>query len=126
MYVSLPPRHDDVPRRGARLASPPAAMNAPNPLTPDPRPLSAQTVEKLRQAIQDRRQTPALGDDALRRALEMVAVEARERALRPEELIVTLKQVMDDAPGPRLNSGDDRRLREWIVSTCIRAYFNVS
>lgn len=99
-------------------------MNAPNPLTPDPRPLSAHTVEQLRQAIRDRRQTPAVGDDALRRALEAVAAEARQRALRPEELIVTLKQVVDDAPGPRLSTGDDRRLREWIVSTCIRAYFD--
>ena len=99
-------------------------MNAPNPLTPDPRPLSAHTVELLRQAIQDRRQTPALGDEALRRALEAVAAEARERALRPEELIVTLKQVVDETPGARLNSGDDRRLREWIISTCIRAYFD--
>lgn len=100
-------------------------MNAPNPLTPDPRPLSAHTVEQLRQAIRDRRQSPAVGDDALRRALEAVAAEARQRALRPEELIVTLKQVIDDAPGARLSSADDRRLREWIVSTCIRAYFDV-
>jgi hypothetical protein len=99
-------------------------MNAPNPLTPDPRPLSEATVEQLRQAIQDRRQAPHLGDDALRRALEIVAAEARQRDLRPEELIVTLKQVVDDAPGARLSSGDDRRLREWIVSTCIRAYFD--
>ncbi len=98
-------------------------MNAPNPLTPDPRPLSAQTVEQLRQAIQDRRQTPAVGEDALRRALEAVAAEARQRALRPEELIVTLKQVIDEALGARPSSSDDRRLREWIVSTCIRAYF---
>lgn len=125
MYVwPPPPRHEEVPLGGARLALLPAGMNAPNPLTPDPRPLSAHTVEQLRQAILDRRQTPALGDDVLRRALEAVALEARERALRPEELIVTLKQVVDEAPGPRLSSGDDRRLREWIVSTCIRAYFD--
>ena len=118
------PRHDEVPLGGARLALLPAGMNAPNPLTPDPRPLSAHAVEQLRQAIADRRQTPQVGDDALRRALEVVAVEARQRALRPEELIVTLKQVIDDTPGARLTSGDDRRLREWIVSTCIRAYFD--
>lgn len=99
-------------------------MNAPNPLTPESRPLSAHAIAQLRQAILDRRQTPAVGDDALRHALEIVAAEARERALRPEELIVTLKQVIDESPGPRLNSGDDRRLREWIVSTCIRAYFD--
>jgi hypothetical protein len=99
-------------------------MNAPNPLTPDPRPLSAHTIEQLRQAIHDRRQAPAGGDEALRVALEAVAAEARQRALRPEELIVTLKQVIDEAPGARSSSTEDRRLREWIVSTCIRAYFD--
>jgi hypothetical protein len=99
-------------------------MNAPNPLTPDPRPLSAHVIEQLRHAIQDRRQAPTGGDDALRTALEVVAAEARQRALRPEELIVTIKQVIEEAPGSRASSNEDRRLREWIVSTCIRAYFD--
>lgn len=120
------PRRVTTRWRSAELAMvlPPAAMNAPNPLMPEPRPLDAHTVERLRQAIHERRQTPAVGDDALRSALETVAAEARERALRPEELIVTLKQVIDEAPGARPSSGEDRRLREWIVSTCIRAYFD--
>jgi hypothetical protein len=98
-------------------------MNAPNPLMPESRPLSESTLEQLRRAIQDRRQSPASGDHALHVALQVVATEARERALRPEELIVTLKQVLDEGPGSRSGAGEDRRLREWMVTTCIRVYF---
>lgn len=98
-------------------------MNAPNPLMPESRPLSEPTLEQLRRAIQQRQQSPAAGDSALHAALQVVAAEARERSLRPEELIVTLKQLLDEAPGSRSGAGEDRRLREWIVTSCIRAYF---
>jgi hypothetical protein len=107
--------------RGGPPALP--AMNAPNPLMPEPRPLSEATLEQLRRAVQERLRSPSAGDAPLQAALQRVAVEARERALRPEELIVTLKQVLDEAPGSRATSSEDRRLREWIVTTCIRAYF---
>jgi hypothetical protein len=102
----------------------PAAMNAPNPLMPQPRPLSESTLEQVRRAIQGRRQSPAAGDSELRAALAVVAQEARERTIRPEELIVTLKQLIDDLPGARSSSAEERRLREWIVTTCIHAYFD--
>lgn len=98
-------------------------MNAPDPLMPEPRSLSEPTAEQLRMAIQDRRHSPALGDAALQTALQGVAAEARERALRPEELIIALKQIIDETPGTRSDSVEERRLREWIVTTCIRAYF---
>jgi hypothetical protein len=98
-------------------------MNAPNPLMPERRPLSEATLEQLRRAIQDRRRSPAADDAPLQAALQAVASEARDRSLRPEELIVTLKQVIDEAAGSRAASVEDRRLREWIVTTCIRAYF---
>jgi hypothetical protein len=98
-------------------------MNAPNPLMPEPRSLSESSLEQVRRAIQLCRQDPAAGDTDLRAALEVVALEARERSLRPEELIVTLKQLIDELPGARTSSGEERRLREWIVTTCIRAYF---
>lgn len=125
MY-DVPPRlHADV-RRSRSCPRPPPAMNAPNPLMPESRPLSEATLEQLRKAIQDRRQSPATGDDALQAALRVVASEARERALRPEELIVTLKQLMDEPSRARSNSSEDRQLREWIVTTCIRAYFEGS
>jgi hypothetical protein len=101
-------------------------MNAPNPLMPDSRPLSEPTLEQLRRAIQERRQSPDPGEATLQAALQVVATEARQRSLRPEELIVALKQVMDEHPGSRSASGEERRLREWVVTTCIRAYYEGS
>lgn len=98
-------------------------MNAPNPLMPESRLLSEPTLEQLRRAIQERRQSPSAGETALHSALQVAAAEARERSLRPEELIVALKQAMEEAPGSRSSSTDERRLREWIVTTCIRAFY---
>jgi hypothetical protein len=125
MY-DVPPRlHADVRPLRSCPRHPPA-MNAPNPLMPESRPLSEATLEQLRRAIQDRRQSPAIGDEPLQTALQVVASEARERALRPEELIVTLKQLMDEPRSAKSSSSEDRQLREWIVTTCIRAYFEGS
>lgn len=98
-------------------------MNAPDPLKPEPRSLSESTLDRVKRAIQERRETPAAGDQALHAALKSVAAEARERSLRPEELIVTLKQIVEEVPGARVSSIEERRLREWIVTTCITAYF---
>ena len=122
MY-DVPPRlHADV-RRSRSCPRPPPAMNAPNPLMPESRPLSEPTLEQLRKAIRDRRQSPATGDEAVRVALRAVAAEARDRSLRPEELIVALKQVLDEPRNPKPSSTEDRQLREWVVTTCIEAYF---
>lgn len=113
-------------RRREAFPSPPAspaAMNAPNPLMPDSRPLSEPTLDQLRKALQGRRQSPATGDEALRRALRATATEARQRSLRPEELIVALKQVLDEPHNPKPTSVEERQLREWVVTTCIEAYF---
>jgi hypothetical protein len=93
---------------------------------PESRPLSEATLEQLRRAIESRRQAPAAGDDSLQAALQTVAAEARERSLRPEELIVTLKQVMDEPRNVRSSTTEERQLREWVVTTCIRAYYEGS
>lgn len=124
--IFAPRPHADVRRPRWSPPAPPAAMNAPNPLMPESRSLSEPTLEQLRRAIQERRQSPAIGDTALQEALHAVAAEARERSLRPEELIVALKNVMDDPRPARSGSSDERHLREWIVTTCIRAYFEGS
>ena len=47
----------------------------------------------------------------------------KREKIRPEALIVALKQLIDELPGTRTSSGEERRLREWIVTNCIRAYF---
>lgn len=123
MY-DVPPRvhvrREALPRS---LPAPPPAMNSPNPLMPESRPLSEATLELLRRAIQSRRQSPAGGDESLKAALRVVAAEARERALRPEELIVSLKQVMDEPRNTKSSTSEERQLREWVVTTCIRAFY---
>ena len=75
---------------------------------PESRSLSEPTLEQLRRAIEDRRKSPAIGDTPLQEALLAVAAEARERSLRPEELIVALKQVMDEPRSARAGSGEER------------------
>jgi hypothetical protein len=100
-------------------------MNAPNPLMPESRPLSEPTLGHLRRALAEQRRSPSdASNGELQQALQAVATEARAHALRPEELIVTLKQIMDESSPGRVPTVDDRRLREWIVTTCIRAYFD--
>src|SRR5919109_4410728 len=64
--------------RGGPPALP--AMNAPNPLMPEPRPLSEATLEQLRRAVQERRRSPAADDAPLQAALQAVASEARDRS----------------------------------------------
>src|SRR5688500_10835885 len=101
-------------------------MNAPNPLMPESRPLSEATLEQLRRAIESRRPARGAGHDALQAAGQTVAAQARERALRPEELIVTRRQVMHEPRNGRSGTTEERQLREWVVTTCIRAYYEGS
>ena len=104
-------------------------MNAPDSsATPEPRVLSEPRVARLREAIVLRLREPSGPDDDLRAVLQEVADEARSNSLRPETLIVALKSVMADIEPGRTgrNPDEQRRLHEWIVTTCIRAYFDPS
>ena len=124
MYDVGPRLHNDVGRPPMGPPRVPAAMNAPNPLMPQPRPLSESTLDQVRRAIQERRQSPSAGTATCVRRSRL---SLRRRASAPsgrKKLIVTLKQMIDDLPGARSSSAEERRLREWIVTTCIHAYFD--
>ncbi len=99
-------------------------MNVPDSSAfPEPRPLSERVDAQLRDAIVGVQRNTGT-EDALREALREAAAEARQRGLRPEELIIALKALIDDLPGMRSPATEDRvRLRDRIVSACIRAYF---
>ena len=88
--------------------------------------LSEPQLARLREAIVMRLRDPSAADDDLRRVLHDVAAEARTRSLRPEELIVSLKAVLSQVGSTRFPSAPDeqRRLQEWLVTTCIHAYFS--
>jgi hypothetical protein len=95
----------------------------------DARALSAALVRRLREAIDAR--WAAKGGDAdlavaaLAAALQDAAVEARERALHPEELILAIKALEREVAATRgdLGHADRRALRAWLVTACVRAYF---
>ena len=88
--------------------------------------LSEPQLTRLRDAIVTRLRDPSATDDDLRSVLHDVAAEARTRSLRPEELIVSLKTVLAQVGSVRFPSApeEQRRLQEWLVTTCIHAYFS--
>lgn len=101
-------------------------MNAPDSLPPpEPRTLSAPTLSRLRAVMALHASDPRAPDGELRDALRAAADEARERALRPEELIIALKALLEDIGNdrPRWNATEQLRFREWLVTTAIRAYY---
>ena len=87
--------------------------------------LSPGSATLLRRAVTSRLHDRSDSERELRDALHVVAAEARERGLRPEELVVALKSLFDATSSEVSPHGADesRRLREWIVATCIRAYY---
>jgi hypothetical protein len=93
---------------------------------PGPRPLSAESAARLRDAI--RRGSADGADDApLRDAVGAVVAEARERDMRPEELIPAFRSLLDSLPElhPVAGRFEESKLRERLVTLCIKAYYGV-
>jgi hypothetical protein len=61
----------------------------------------------------------------LREVLKRIAREAREKNVRPEQLLVTLKQLWNSlAETMRPQSADQfERVRQKLVTLCIKAYY---
>ena len=105
--------------------------------TPEPRTISEPTRALLGDAVLHvwndptlwRRQPDGLSAPAvnagLTRALDQMVTEARERALRAEEVIVAFKDLL--ASLPALNAVERRleatHFRERLITECIRAYY---
>jgi len=62
---------------------------------------------------------------ALRASLVLVASDARARAILPEQLLVTLKEVWSSLPEVRAmsDSGQQVRLLQRVVTMCIKEYY---
>jgi hypothetical protein len=90
-----------------------------------PTPLSDGTREVLRAAIAEALAAPGEGTPALREGLRIAAREAQERQMRPEELIIELKGLFSVVLQGRTGTftGDENRLREWLVTSCLKAYY---
>ena len=97
--------------------------------TPDgARALSAETMEALRVVIADRWREADGAEARLAEVLSRAAHEARERSMQPEELLVMLRRLEEEMiarPGTLRGTDPDarRRFREWLVQSCLRAYF---
>ncbi len=97
------------------------------PSEPHPCALSAQTTGALREAVVCHLERRADGEAKLNSAVAAVVAEARERAMRPEALILAFKNLYDALPEPTsaVARAEQMQLRERLVSACIRAYFRV-
>ncbi|MFN2565414.1 MAG: hypothetical protein ABR499_10440 [Gemmatimonadaceae bacterium] len=98
----------------------------------DARLLSGAIAQRLRDAIRARWRARDSAETeravaCLATALADAAAEARERALHPEELILAIKALEADVSAERADftPGQRRALRAWLVTACIRAYFDV-
>jgi hypothetical protein len=91
------------------------------------RELSTQTTATLRAAVLRHLERGDDGEASLGRAVETVVAEAREREMRPEELILAFKNLYDALPEPpsAVARAEQMQLRERLVTACIRAYYRV-
>lgn len=91
-----------------------------------PTPLSEATRSQLRAAMAESLDDSGEARPSLRAAVLAAAAEAREREMRPEELIIELKGLFTSALQGRATtfSGDEHKLREWMVTTCLKAYYS--
>ena len=88
-------------------------------------PLSDSTIQELRAALTDQlKQATGLSPE-LTRLLRKVGAEARQKKVRPEELIVTFKQMWNSVAEsvPLQNAEERERMRQTLVTLCIQAYY---
>ncbi len=93
---------------------------------PDPsRLLSAETIARLRDAIAEQWRSSRAESEETQAAILELAREARGRRVFPESLIVLLKGIEADVVRgvPERSPVARRQLTEWLVTTCLRAYF---
>ena len=103
-------------------------MMAPDlPQQPRSRELSPQTTATLRAAVVQHLERSDDGEAGLGRAVATVVAEARERDMRPEDLILAFKNLYDALPEPptAVARAEQMQLREKLVTACIRAYYRV-
>ena len=102
-------------------------MVAYNPRSPDDeRPtLPSEIAAQLRAALSARWSRSETNDSVLESALAAAAHDAKERGLRPEELLIALKRIEEDVADALdvANTQDRDRFRTWLVGACMRAFF---
>lgn len=82
-------------------------------------------MKELRSALADQLRNPDQPSPELNVLLRRVAHEARDKNIRPEELLVIFKQLWNSlAESTRPQSADQfERIRQNLVTLCIKAYY---
>jgi hypothetical protein len=86
---------------------------------------SDKTLAKLGAAVVVQLRNPDAASSELIKQVEDLAKEARDQDIPPEQVIVTFKQVWNDAVDSLRPQRHDQyeRLRQGLVTQCIRAYY---
>lgn len=86
--------------------------------------LAEETTNAVRAALLQYLRTPSSPSE-LRDALNRMAEEARHKAILPEHLLVTLKQIWSSLPEVRSvgDVEDQTRILQRVVTMCIREYY---
>ncbi|MFL5639387.1 MAG: hypothetical protein ACJ78M_08435 [Gemmatimonadaceae bacterium] len=82
-------------------------------------------MKELRTALTEQLKRPGNPTEDLTNLLKQVAHEAREKNIRPEELIVIFKQLWNslaESLRPQ-NAEEYERIRQRLVTLCIQAYY---
>ena len=92
--------------------------------SPGPGSLSPETIEAVRAALVAYVDAPSCGE-RLGQALHVMAAEAREHAMLPEQLLVVLKDIWYTLPIVRSirEPSEQVRLLQRVVTMCIREYY---
>ena len=87
--------------------------------------LSGATVARLRTVLTNHIAHPDVADPELARVLRQIVVEARNRKIRAEQLIVMLKNVWDALPDARhaIDREAQLQVRQRLITLCIKAYY---
>ena len=82
-------------------------------------------MKKLQAALTEQVRRPEVPNPELNALLKRVAREAREKNIRPEELLVTFKQLWNSLADTMRPQAPDQfeRLRQDLVTLCIKAYY---
>jgi len=87
--------------------------------------LSESTMKELRTALIDQLKKPDAPTPQLVSLLQKVGREAREKNIRPEQLIVAFKGLWNslaESLRPQ-NSDQNEKVRQQLVTLCIQAYY---
>lgn len=87
--------------------------------------LSDSTMKELRAALTEQLKRPNGPTPELTKLLKKVGAEARQKNIKPEQLIVIFKQLWNslaESLRPQ-NPEQQERVRQTLVTLCIQAYY---